>query len=108
MDRGDTQCAKFRAPRFGDVDTSHRGRFAVQVEGSNQLKTMLRGDGTDPIDPGGLLAHVVLSHPSNRDQLGCPAGQQQFLETTDTRVVTTKRGLVDPLLESENLRFQEE
>jgi hypothetical protein len=54
------------------------------------------------------LAHVVLGDPSHREQLGCLTGQQQLLESAKNNKVATSRGSVDPLLESEQILFQDE
>src|SRR5262245_33577717 len=108
MDGRDSQWAEFVCPRLGDVDPPHGSRLSVQPERFGQRQALFRGDELDPIDPGGLLAPVVLGDPSHRDQLGCLTGQQQLLESAKSRKVTSLRGSVDPLLESEQVLLQGE
>src|SRR5262249_49730414 len=95
-------------PGLGNGAPPHGRRLPVQPERRGQPRTTLRRDELDPVHPGGLLAHVVLCDPTDRDQPGCLPGQQELLELAYTRYITTHRGSVDPRLESEQLTLQGE
>src|SRR5215472_19187627 len=64
----------------------------------NHLKSLLGGNGFDPIDPSRLLALIVLCHPSHGQHPCRPGLHQQLLQFLDCPVVTTRGGSKDALL----------
>jgi hypothetical protein len=89
MNRRDAQRVEFFAPRFGDVDPPQGVGLAPYLEAFGQLKAFLRGQRTDPIDPGSVLAAVVLSDPTDSQQLGRSVVDQELLELTDSLAVAS-------------------
>lgn len=92
-----------RAPAFRTPRAPQRGGLAGEMKLASQPESLGRGEQCRPIDPRRGLAAMVLAHPPHRSQPGVPGLEQQVLEFVSRADMATLRGVVNALLEAEDM-----
>src|ERR1700726_1063343 len=105
--REDAQRPFLRLSWLGYPDSSGWLGFDLFVvtQMVDQRQSLRWFDGFDSIDSCGSLALVLLRDPAYCQRPGCLRFHEQSLEIVDCFVIATKRGLIDPFLQSVHLSF---